>query len=255
MKKSLNVPNLLQGCVSVFLGLLLFWLCATRVCLQYITPRTIPYLYFASFLLLVIGAFSFSHLKDITHIRRYTPLLALLIPLVLVGVSIGEAKLWSAPLFPAQAEEADNPLLEQQTYTMTMPAYAGRVLHGYNADHQTITVLADETYWWLSEIYNNPTAFVGYTVHTMGQVLKNPKFFTADCFSPTRKLMTCCVADLYTIGFKCQYAGTQALSEGDWVTVSGKLEMVGQGASQELRLVSDAVTPCQPPSEPYVYAY
>lgn len=255
MKKTVNPAHVAEGCVAIVLGLGLLWLALTKCYLNYVTPRTLPYLYFASVVLLVVGAYQFTRIFEVAHIRQYAHLLALLIPLVLLAVSTYQGNLWRSPLFPPANDALESPTLLDETYTMQMPAYAGRVLHGYDASSRTITVMEDETYFWLTEIYNDPTSFLDYRITTMGQVLKNPKFFTADCFSPIRKLMTCCVADLFSIGFKCQYNQVTALQEGDWVTVTGKLTMVSLEESQELRLVADTVTPCSPPGEPYVYSF
>ena len=64
------------------------------------------------------------------------------------------------------------------------------------------------------------------------------------------------MADLYSVGFKCQYDQVQALSADAWVMVTGKLTMVDTGGgAQELRIVLDTVKTCAAPDEPYVYAY
>ena len=253
MKRSINMPALAQGMLCVLLGLALLWLCLTHVYMQYVTPRTLPYLYFAAALLLVMGAYAFTRLRVRSHIRRYAHLLVLLIPLLLLGYATWQGKLWSSPLLPTQQSVSAGSVSGE--YTMTIDGFQGRVLHGYDPQTQQISVSQEETYWWLSEIYTDPTPFLGFTISTMGQVLKDPAYFPQGTFSPTRKLMTCCVADTYIIGFKCQYAQADGLADGDWVSVRGKLALVGQGTDQELRLVADSVTPAAPPQQPYVYAY
>ena len=255
MRKVMNASRVVEGLVAVLLALCLLWLSVTRAYLNYVTPRTLPYLYFAVVALLAIGTYDFTRMFEIAHVRRYTQVLALLIPLAFLTVSITEKGLWNVSVFPVADVEYTSSMLVGEDYTMQTPAYAGRILHGYDAGNQTITVSQEETYFWLTEIYNDPTPFLNYTIHTMGQVLKDPKYFSADCFSPTRKLMTCCVADLYTIGFKCQYGAAQALSEDAWVSVTGRLQMVDLEEYQELRLVVDTVEPCAAPVDPYVYSF
>lgn len=255
MKKVINPARMAEGLVAVALALCLLWLALSRAFLNYVTPRTVAYLYFAAAALIAIGGYDFAHLFEAAHVRRYTQLLALLIPLVLLTASITDKGLWNTPLFGSTEDAFSGSASQSETYVMITPAYAGRELHGYDAASQSITVMEAETYFWLTEIYDDPTPFLGFTVHTMGQVLKDAKYFTADCFSPTRQLMTCCVADLYTIGFKCQYSQTQALSEGTWVSVTGTLEMVDTEGAQELRLMVDTVEDSDAPLEPYVYAY
>jgi putative membrane protein len=255
MRKILNASRVVEGIVALLLALCLLWLSITRVYLNYVTPRTLPYLCFAVVALLAIGMFDFARMFETTHVHRYTQVLALLIPLALLMASITEKGLWNVSMIPVADVEYSSSTLVGEAYTMQTPAYAGRILHGYDADQQTIIVSQEETYFWLTEIYNDPTPFLNFTIHTMGQVLKDPKYFSADCFSPTRKLMTCCVADLYTIGFKCQYGTAQDLSEGAWVSVTGRLQMVDLEEYQELRLVVDTVETCAAPADPYVYSF
>ncbi|MEA4927676.1 MAG: TIGR03943 family protein [Candidatus Limiplasma sp.] len=252
MRRAVNPVKLAEGLSAMLLALCLLWLALTRAYLHFVTPRTLPYLYFAAAALLAVGALDLARLFEVVHVRRYTPLLALLIPLLLLAGSITQQQLWSLPLFPAAETE---PSATGEAYAMQAQGYEGRILHGYDPATQTLNIPQEETFFWLTEIYSNPTPFLHTNVHTMGKVLKNPKFFTSDCFSPSRELMTCCVADLYTIGFKCQFDSAQALSEGDWVSVTGPLEMVDVNGQQELRLLAQSVEPCEPPADPYVYAY
>lgn len=255
-KRAINPARLAEGCVALVLGLGLLWLAVTKNYQHYVTPRTMPYLYFAAAALVVMAVYNFSKLFEVTHIRNYTQMLALLIPLVLLGSSTYVEQLWDAPLFPAGNAALESPTLLDETYTMTATGYEGRVLHGYDPEHQTLTVMEDETYFWLTEIYTDATPFLGFEITTMGQVLKDEKYFPeGDTFSPIRKLMTCCVADLFSIGFKCQYDDVAGLTADEWVTITGKLQMVDLEEYQEMRIVVDSVTPCSPPDEPYVYAY
>jgi putative membrane protein len=255
MKRIVSAPRLLEGLTAVLLAAGLLWLSLTRVYLYYVTPRTLPFLYFGAVALLAIGVHNFRRLFEASHVRRYTHTLALLIPLVLLAASVTQQNLWAAPLLPSADAQYGEQALAAEPYTMRMPVYAGRELHGYDPAQQTLTIAQEETYFWLSEIYNDPAPFLNVTVRTMGKVLKDERYFAADGFSPTRELMTCCVADLYTVGFKCQYADTASLAEGDWVSVTGKLAMVDLEEYQELRLIVDTVTPSAPPETPYVYSY
>jgi len=256
MKKTLNPARLIEGGVSLLLGLALLWLAVSQTYRHYVTPRTLPYLYFAAAALTVIAVLDFRRMFEAAHVRRYTHVLALLIPFLLLAASTNVEDLWSTPLFVRADNTQESLTLLEQTFEMTADGYAGRVLHGYDAANQSITVMEDETFFWLTEIYTDPSRFLGFTLTTMGQILKDAKFFPeGDCFSPVRELMTCCVADTYNIGFKCQYDQTQVLSAGDWMTVTGTLAMVDTASGQELRVLVSHVEECLPASEPYVYAY
>ncbi len=256
MKRTVNPARLAEGCVALLAALGLLWLAVTQNYRHYVTPRTLPYLYFAAAALAAVAALDLKNLFEVSHVRRYTQLPALLIPLMLLVASVSAEGLWNAPLFPAGGDAAENATLQELTYEMKADGYAGRVLHGYDAARRTLTVPEDETYFWLTEIYTDPTPFLGFTVTTVGKVLKTSGRLAADCFSPVRELMTCCVADTYPIGFKCQYDQTQALAEGEWLSVTGTLAMAAaDDGTQELRILVDRVNECAPPEEPYVYAY
>jgi putative membrane protein len=255
MKRALNPARMAEGATARVLGLCLLWLGLTQAYRHYVTPRTLPYLYFAAAALGAAGVYDLTRMFEAAHVRRYTHLLALLIPLLLLTASISAEGLWDSPLFPDGSGASESPLLFEQTLEMKAAGYEGRVIHGYDAANRTITVLPDETYFWLTEIYTDPTPFLGFTITTTGQVMKNSSYFGTDCFAAVRQLMTCCVADLYSVGFKCQYDQAQALSEDDWVTVTGTLAMADAAGGQELRVLVSRAEACQAPEEPYVYAY
>ena len=237
-------------------GLGFLWLIFTRSYQYYVTPRTLPYLYFSAAVFIVLGVYNFTKLHEAAHIRRYAHLLALVLPLVMLAVSTKTMDLWSAPLFPAREATIFNDSASlDDSYSMKAPMYAGRVIHGYDEANKTITIMENETYFWMVEIYTDPTPFLGYTVRTMGQVILYSSYLSPDCFTPSRELMSCCVADMYSIGFPCQYDRLDTLTEGDWVSVSGTLVMADLEGYQELRILVDTVEESMKPDEPYVYPY
>ncbi len=256
MKRYINPAQLIQGLLETLTGLAFLWLSITRNYQYYVTPRTLPYLYFAAVLFLLMGSYSFTKVFKLTHTRRYMHLTVLIIPLLLLAASTYDQGLWQAPESQGSYGSEFNDLAYfEETYTMTTPVYFGRVIHGYNKADQTITIMEAETYFWMAEIYNDPTPFLGYTIRTMGQVVINTPYLASDCFAPTRDLITCCVADMYSIGFPCQYDQIDTLTEGDWVSVTGTLAMVDMEEYQELRIIVDTVEDSPPPEVPYVYAY
>ncbi len=256
MKRGFNAARLVQGIGTALTGFAFLWLAMTRCYQYYVTPRTLPYLYFAAAMFLLTGAYNFTKLHEVTHVRRYAHLIVLLIPLVLLAASTKAQGLWNTPFFPTPAEnEFNEPALLDETYAMQTSAYAGHLIHGYDGRNKTITIMENETYLWLAEIYHDPTPFLGFTVHTMGKVVTSSDYLAEGCFSPIRKLMTCCVADMFSIGFTCQYDPRDSLTDGEWVSVTGVLTLVDMEEYTQLRILVDTVTPCSPPDEPYVYSY
>ncbi len=253
--KRINLGMLLEGITFFLLGIMLFLMAATGAFMYYVTPRTVPYLYFASVMLALLGIRAFGSLYTRTHVKHYSYLLVLLVPILLIGWSVDNAGILKRLAQNTSAQGSARTEEDKNAYVMKQATYAGTVLHGYDAGNKTLTIPQEETYLWLEEIYGNPEPFLGFTVTTMGQVMKDPQYFADGCFSPIRKLMTCCAADLYPIGFICQYGDTAGLTADDWVSVTGTLELMNFEEYSELRIVADRVTPSGPSIEPYVYTF
>ena len=129
MKRTVNPARLAEGCVALLMGLGFLWLGLTRTYQHYVTPRTLPYLYFAAVALLAMAGLSFAKLYEVTHIRRYTHLLALLVPLALVAASTNVEGLWNSPLFPASGDSLNSATLQTETYTMPLTTISLSGLH------------------------------------------------------------------------------------------------------------------------------
>ena len=63
----------------------------------------------------------------------------------------------------------------------------------------------------------------GKEVEFTAQVMR-PKGAPKNVFVPGRKIMTCCEADIQFCGFLCRYKGADALQNGSWVRIKGKLK-------------------------------
>ncbi len=253
--KRINVGMLLEGAAFILLGIMLFLMAATGAFMYYVTPRTVPYLYFAAVVLVLLGIHAFGKLFARNHVHHYSYLMVLLVPVLLIGWSVDNAGILKRLSQNTSAQESARVEDGENAYVMKQATYAGTVLHGYDAANKTLTIPQEETYLWLEEIYNDPEPFLGFTVTTMGQVMKDPQYFADGCFSPVRKLMTCCAADLYPIGFICQYGDTASLTDDAWVSVTGTLELMNFEEYSELRIVAESVAPSEPSREPYVYTY
>ncbi len=72
------------------------------------------------------------------------------------------------------------------------------------------------------ELYGNPAAFAGRTIHATGFVYRG-RTEPAGQFIMARELMWCCAADAVAIGFITQSGQTSALRNSEWVAVTGTL--------------------------------
>jgi putative membrane protein len=251
--KKLSGSMLAEGLACLLLAAFLFFLCASGGYMYYVTPRTVPYLYFSAGVLLLLGAHALARLFEKSHLRPYSHLAVLLVPLVLLTFSAGDMGLFDSLSAPREAALA--PGEGGGAYAMTAPGYEGRALQGYDGEQRRLVIPQEEAYLWLVEIFEAPEAFEGFSVTTMGQVMKSDAYFSPNTFSPARQLMTCCAADLYPVGLVCQYPDTDSLEEGAWVLVTGELILLPFDVYLEPRIQVESVSPSLPPREPYLFLY
>ena len=254
--KKLNIGMLAEGIAFTLLSVILFLLPMTGAYMYYVTPRTVPYLYFAGAVLLLLGAYALCRLFERTHIKQYSHLTVLLIPALFIAWSVSDAGILPRLAQSAASKELPAPSAPRgQTYIMKASAYEGIVLNGYDGENKRLIIPQEETYHWLVEIFESPEPFLGFTITTMGQVMKDPEYFEEGCFSPVRQLMSCCAADLYPVGFTCEYEDADRLETDAWVSVTGKLMLRNFEEYSELRIAAEDVAACPPAWEPYLFAY
>ena len=91
-----------------------------------------------------------------------------------------------------------------------------------NAD---VIEIADRDYaLWYRDTTEDMNKYDGKTVSFTALVAIG-KEFPADTFVGGRKLMTCCANDVMFAGFVCKTEHRDTLKNGDWVKVTGKIEI------------------------------
>lgn len=91
-----------------------------------------------------------------------------------------------------------------------------------NAD---VMEIADRDYaLWYRDTTEDMNKYDGKTVSFTALVAIG-KEFPADTFVGGRKLMTCCANDVMFAGFVCKTEHRDMLKNGDWVKVTGKIEI------------------------------
>ncbi len=84
--------------------------------------------------------------------------------------------------------------------------------------------ITEETYGtWFLDTLENTERYIGKRVEFIGKVLKKASF-PSNFFVPMRVMMTCCEDDLASLGFVCEYEGTDKLTEGSWVKVDAVID-------------------------------
>ena len=88
---------------------------------------------------------------------------------------------------------------------------------------QEILELDDYGYgiWYLDSM-DHPERYIGKKVEFTAMVLK-PEDFPKGYFVPGRMAMTCCADDMAFLGYPCEYAGADSLTQKEWVKVKANV--------------------------------
>ena len=76
---------------------------------------------------------------------------------------------------------------------------------------------------WYLDSMDHLERYEGKTISLVGMVLK-PSQFPKGYFVPGRMAMTCCAEDMAFLGYACEYEGTDALKDQQWVKVTARVE-------------------------------
>lgn len=76
---------------------------------------------------------------------------------------------------------------------------------------------------WYLDSMEHMERYAGKTVEFVAMVLR-PESFPKGYFVPGRMAMTCCADDMAFLGYACEYAGAENLSQKEWVKVRAKVE-------------------------------
>ncbi|TMC59810.1 MAG: TIGR03943 family protein [Chloroflexi bacterium] len=107
---------------------------------------------------------------------------------------------------------------------------------------------------WARTIRANPDAHAldGQAVDVVGFVYRDAQF-ADNQFMVTRLTIVCCVADASAIGLVVQTADAKKYEPDSWVRVTGKFA-AGVLDDKAMPVVSaDAITPVEPPQQPYLF--
>lgn len=75
---------------------------------------------------------------------------------------------------------------------------------------------------WYLDSMENLERYIGKTVEFTAMVLL-PESFPKGHFVPGRMAMTCCADDMAFLGYVCEYADTESLTQKEWVKVRAKV--------------------------------
>lgn len=244
LQKGMRSPQaMLESVCCLTFAAVIFRLAFSGAYLQYVTPKTLPYLYFTVAVMVIWGAFGLlRRARTLPRVRTThcltlaLPVLLLLLPHSAVTSSslssgyIGGAN--TAGSVTTQIQQTPDAEVVENTYSLT----------GKDEASQTITVSDSEFSPWMTELYTNPDQYNGWKIKMTGFVFHDSKQMKANEFVPARLMMSCCVADLTPVGLLCQYDKTAGLKADDWVTVEGTLHYEDYDGAQEPQITVTSLT-------------
>ena len=106
---------------------------------------------------------------------------------------------------------------------------------------------------WLTELYTKPDTWIDKKITATGSVWKDGELFEKDEFALARMMMTCCAADMQPVGVLAQWADVQALTEGEWIEVTGTLSKKPYKDSFDPLIIVETIKKINRPRREYIY--
>lgn len=243
---------------------------------QYVHPRIIPYMIFASIVMVIIAILLLEKLfkKQNEKINSW-PLLFFIIPLIMgfafPAKTFDSSTRTSKDIYLSTEKSIstnkENPIHSPNKEVMPTLNNTENQDNAESEDTKKITedeiklhngvieMDSDNFYQYLNVISENIDKYEGMSIEVVGFVFKDNDGFSDNEFVPARFMMVCCAADMVPIGFLCHYGDTQNLNQDSWVKVIGTIEK-GQFQGETLPLIEAVdVQKTDKPMNDYVYPY
>ncbi|MCH4209239.1 TIGR03943 family putative permease subunit [Bifidobacterium sp.] len=180
--------------------------------IAFVTPRTVPYLWFAAAVLLIFAVTAWLGVFRCTGASLANVLVVGLLPTLLLSLPF----------------DSGGAALTGTNRAIAINSSASAKLPGLNVAAKTITIRDDDFGSWFDRIDRNADQYVGYTIIVEGSV-SHDSSLNASQFSVSRMLMTCCVLDMTPFGFVVDTSSNSTSSpttmpkDNTWVRVTGTL--------------------------------
>lgn len=270
--RSINLEAVFEAFSTLSFGLILFWFVQSGKYLDYVTPKTAPYLYFMVVVMLLWTVFGLTKIFSPKHRARWGTGFVLLVPAMLLilpkgayspnvsglsgqyagggtaSVSVQPQETATAqttepttqPDSAAETTVSDEDVIHVETRpphtSQSIPQQAEITeLLGLDEAGESIVVPDEQYIAWLDEIFQNPERYEGFTLTIKGFIYKDSQFVPEGNFVAARMMMTCCAADLAPAGIMCRYDKTAELGEDEWFSVTGTIVLAEQAAGDYVR--------------------
>ena len=128
-------------------------------------------------------------------------------------------------------------------------ASADNSLNGLDEAARTITIADEDYYDWMNELGYNAEKYQDYTITMKGFVFLDLEERKENEFALVRLSMWCCSADMSPMGLIVSHDGSLSFKENDWITVTGKVQVVDGYPS----IKAEKIEAAEKPEQEYVY--
>lgn len=234
----------------------------------YVHPRIIPYMIFASSVMIFIALMLFQKLwnpkKEKTKLR---PFLFFIIPLIMAFAfpaksfdsetnTMGDIQLSGGETIQQVNKQNKKNTKNAEGYDSSSNSVdAVKNNESVIDQNGVITMDSNNYYQCLCNIYDHLDQYKGKSIEVVGFVFKEKDKFAENEFVPARMLMVCCAADMQTVGFLCKYDKTSELAANSWVKVKGTLEETEFNGDISPCIIAQSVEKAEEPEQTYIYPY
>ena len=273
----LGFQKYIRGIILVGFTLLLFKLVISGDITNFIAPRMLPFVYFATGTFLVLGILQIwrsDSKKDldiycdcgIDHNGKRSPIKSLLVyalflfpvltgfmfPEVILdssviakrGMNLGAASTQTEQVQPANTSE------QEGTEAKSVDEL---FLEGL-LNRDKIVVRDDEYSKITNYIETNLDKFVGKEIEMVGFVYREPDF-KPDQMAISRFTVSCCVADLQVMGTLATGQAVKQLKNDEWVKVTGTISKQERDGQEIPEIKMNQLEKIEAPSDPYIYVF
>jgi len=243
-RKVINLQVLVEILCLMIFAILLDNLIVSGKYQSYVTPKMIPYFYFAEIVIFIWAEAGIFRLFKPQYKFRLFHCYILIIPILFL--ILPNAPINSSELASRYGIEAFVLKDSIHTHSHDEPIE----ITGIDDVNKIIVVKDEEWSGWFHEIMFDGEKYTGYRIVIKGFVFRDLIKMKDDEFIVCRLQMSCCASDLTPMGILTKYERAKELRDNQWVKLEGVLSF-----DSENRFYIDAinVSPTEKPEEEYIY--
>jgi putative membrane protein len=283
----LSFQKFIRGIILVGFTLLLFKLILSGNITNFIAPRMLPFVYFATGTFLIMGILQIwrsDSKKDLDiycdcgldHNQKSSPIKSLIIyclflfpvftgflfPDVILdssvvakrGINLASANTSAEQKQASSKDGNEAASTDSTTADSSQPKSLDELYLEGLLNSDKIEVTDPEYSKIISSVEMNLDKFVGKEIELTGFVYREPDY-KSDQMAISRFTVSCCVADVQVMGTLATGEIAKQLKNDEWVKVTGIIEKGGRNGQTVPSIQIKNLEKIEAPSEPYIYIY